>query len=79
MRIPSITTEKPLIKDEEGLIASSYKEICTADLPLYCPTHDQSLWDAHPRVYLPIEQNGKAICPYCSTVYELRDIKLEAR
>ncbi len=35
------------------------------DLPLSCPTADMRVWDAHPRVYLPIEETGKAVCPYC--------------
>ena len=43
------------------------------DLPLSCPTPDQKLWNAHPRVYLPIEKTGEAMCPYCSARYELVD------
>jgi uncharacterized Zn-finger protein len=31
-----------------------------------------SLWNSHPRVYLPIEQTGLAKCPYCSAEYVLR-------
>ncbi len=44
-----------------------------ADLPLSCPTHEQKLWNSHPRVYLPIEETGQAICPYCSAQYRLID------
>jgi uncharacterized Zn-finger protein len=44
-----------------------------ADLPLSCPTPEQKLWDAHPRVYLPIEETGTALCPYCSACYTLVD------
>jgi uncharacterized Zn-finger protein len=29
------------------------------------------LWDAHPRVYLPIEKTGESLCPYCGTRYVL--------
>ena len=43
------------------------------DLPLHCPMESMSLWNSHPRVYLPIEETGKAICPYCSAEYELQD------
>lgn len=43
------------------------------DLPLSCPTPEQKLWNSHPRVYLPIEETGEAICPYCSARYELLD------
>lgn len=46
--------------------------ITRADLPLHCPTDSMTLWNSHPRVYLPIEDNGVAKCPYCGTVYELK-------
>jgi uncharacterized Zn-finger protein len=48
-------------------------EVSRADLPLSCPTHEQKLWNSHPRVYLPIEETGKASCPYCSAQYVLLD------
>lgn len=48
-------------------------QIKTSDLPLCCPLPTSSLWDAHPRVYLPIEETGKATCPYCSAHYVLKD------
>ena len=41
------------------------------DLPLSCPTKDMRLWDGHPRVYLPIEETGRVICPYCDAEYVL--------
>ena len=47
--------------------------VSRADLPLSCPTPGQKLWNSHPRVYLPIEETGEAICPYCSAHYELAD------
>jgi len=31
-----------------------------------------SLWNAHPRVYLPIEDTGFAKCPYCGAEYTLQ-------
>jgi uncharacterized Zn-finger protein len=43
------------------------------DLPLSCPMADMALWDAHPKVYLPIEKTGKAECEYCSAQYILTD------
>jgi uncharacterized Zn-finger protein len=46
-------------------------EITAADLPLHCPTPTQVLWNSHPRVFLPIEQTGEALCPYCGTKYVL--------
>jgi uncharacterized Zn-finger protein len=41
------------------------------DLPLSCPTAAMRLWDAHPRVYLPIEKTGHAKCSYCGAEYVL--------
>ena len=39
------------------------------DLPLHCPMPSMTLWDSHPRVFLPIEEKGEALCPYCGTLY----------
>ena len=36
-------------------------EVTAADLPLHCPTPAMMLWDAHPRVFLPIEKTGEAL------------------
>lgn len=43
------------------------------DLPLSCPTDEMQLWNAHPKVYLPIEKTGQEICPYCSSKFVLKD------
>lgn len=51
---------------------SRYIEISSDDLPLHCPTPAMRLWNAHPKVYLPIEQTGEALCPYCGTLYRLK-------
>jgi uncharacterized Zn-finger protein len=45
--------------------------ITADDLPLHCPMPSMVLWNAHPRVYLPIQQTGEALCPYCGTKYML--------
>jgi len=50
-------------------------EITRIDLPLACPMPDMVLWNAHPRVYLPIEETGRAICPYCAAEYVLSDVE----
>ncbi len=47
-------------------------EITAADLPLHCPLDSMSLWNTHPRVFLPIEETGHAVCPYCGTEYTLK-------
>lgn len=48
-------------------------EVSRQELPLSCPTPQQKLWNSHPRVYLPIEETGTAVCPYCSARYRLVD------
>ena len=40
--------------------------VLDTDLPLSCPMPGMASWNAHPRVYLPIEETGEATCPYCS-------------
>jgi uncharacterized Zn-finger protein len=42
-------------------------------LPLSCPTADMVLWNAHPKVYLPIEKTGTEVCPYCSARFTLQN------
>ena len=42
-------------------------------LPLHCPLPEMSLWNQHPRVYLPIEDSGKSKCPYCGTEFILEE------
>ena len=46
-------------------------EVTAQDLPLHCPMPSMILWNAHPRVYLPIQKTGEALCPYCGTKYVL--------
>ena len=53
--------------------AENRYEVTAADLPLHCPMDSMSLWNSHPRVYLPIEETGTAKCPYCGADYVLKD------
>ena len=53
--------------------AESRYEVTHADLPLACPMPGMTLWNSHPRVYLPIEATGEARCPYCGAMYVLKD------
>jgi len=48
-------------------------EVTKNDLPLHCPMPSMSLWNSHPRVFLPINESadGKIKCPYCGTDYIL--------
>ena len=59
---------KPLIPaNSENLY-----RVTRADLPLSCPMPAMALWNSHPKVYLPIEeQGGRAKCPYCGADYVL--------
>jgi uncharacterized Zn-finger protein len=52
--------------------AKTAVEVKTGDLPIHCPVTGSSLWNSHPRVYIPVAENGgEAKCPYCSTIYKL--------
>jgi len=52
--------------------AQNQYTVTVKDLPLACPMPDMSLWNSHPRVYLPIESTGFAKCPYCGAEYTLQ-------
>lgn len=60
----SSTPDTATSKDEVISISAS-------DLPLYCPGPKAPLWSMHPRVYIEIEKQGKATCPYCSARYQV--------
>jgi uncharacterized Zn-finger protein len=51
--------------------ASNEYTVKKSDLPLSCPMPSMTLWNSHPMVYLPIEQTGKAKCPYCGAQFTL--------
>ncbi len=53
--------------------AENRYEVSRDDLPLSCPMPGMYLWNSHPKVYLPIEETGKAKCPYCGAEYILTD------
>jgi len=47
-------------------------EVKSDDLPIHCPLPESSLWNSHPRVYIPVKENdGEAKCPYCGTMFKL--------
>ena len=33
-------------------------EVKSSDLPVHCPIEGTSLWNSHPRVYIPVTENG---------------------
>jgi uncharacterized Zn-finger protein len=53
--------------------AANQYQVKREDLPLHCPMDGMSLWNSHPRVYLPIEDTGQARCPYCGAIFTLQD------
>lgn len=54
-------------------------ELLASDLTdqggVFCPNPkaDMKLWNSHPKVYLDVAHTGQAKCPYCGTLYKLRD------
>ena len=60
------------IKKQAACTEKSYM-VHRQDLPLSCPTDAMELWNAHPKVYLPIEETGSEICPYCGSHFILAD------
>ena len=42
---------------------------------VFCPNPkaDMPLWSAHPKVYLDVARTGECKCPYCGTVYKLKE------
>jgi uncharacterized Zn-finger protein len=53
--------------------AENRYEVTQADLPLSCPMPGMSLWNSHPKVYLPIEdEGGESVCAYCGAHYVLK-------
>lgn len=58
---------------KEASCAQRQVVVSQKDLPLSCPMPGQSLWNAHPRVFLPIGETGRVVCPYCSTEYILEN------
>lgn len=54
--------------------ASAEVEVTAEDLPLHCPMPGSSLWNSHPRVFLPITDapDGRITCPYCGTLYRFK-------
>lgn len=61
------------VKTEQTSEQSANISVSASDLPLHCPRPQESLWNSHPKVYLPIKENGgTADCPYCGAHYTLK-------
>lgn len=54
--------------------AQNRYEVTQRDLPLSCPLPGMALWNSHPKIYLPIvDDGGQSLCPYCGALYVLAD------
>ncbi len=42
---------------------------------VYCPAPEANMeiWNNHPKVFLDVAHSGEAKCPYCGTIYKLKD------
>lgn len=68
-----MSSRSPAVESRIPANAENRYEVTRANLPLSCPMPAMSLWNSHPKVYLPIEeQDGKAKCPYCGADYVLK-------
>ena len=68
-----MSTTEPSPRRAAPANAQREYEVSRKELPLHCPTAEMSLWNSHPQVYLPIEKDGEAVCPYCGAKYVLVD------
>jgi uncharacterized Zn-finger protein len=69
----SATRHDPAAQKAIPANAENRYTVNRSDLPLSCPMPGMSLWNSHPKVYLPIEASGSARCPYCGAIYTLSD------
>lgn len=66
------TTDMPPFAGEPANTQRRY-EVTREQLPLSCPLPEMALWNSHPRVYLPIEDDGgESLCPYCGALFVLK-------
>ena len=65
---------QPKIKEIPPNAQNRY-EVTEADLPVHCPLPGMSLWNSHPRVFLPLEETREARCMYCGALYVLKQTK----
>lgn len=48
-------------------------EVSRSDTPIHCPMPGSSLWNSHPRVFIPLDDKGFGKCPYCGAEYQVKD------
>lgn len=60
-------------RTEQANAQHSY-EVKATDLPISCPTKDMEIWNSHPRVFLPLDdEHPEQHCPYCGVKFILVD------
>jgi len=66
-------------KNQDKTLANAAKEykVTHKDLPLCCPMPNMTVWNSHPRVYIPIENTGTGMCYYCGANFTLTDFKVK--
>jgi uncharacterized Zn-finger protein len=67
------SSSKPAAEKLVPANAENRYSVTRADLPLSCPMPGMTLWNSHPKVYLPVEASGSAKCPYCGAQFTLGD------
>lgn len=67
---PDKNPSQPMLERELSCTEAVH-HVTWADLPLECPFPDTTLWNGHPRIYLPIHETGEYKCTYCGTQYVL--------
>jgi len=60
--------QKPTMANTEN-----HYDVTSAQLPLSCPLPEMPLWSSHPKVFIPLDQNGEGMCPYCGATFKLVD------
>ncbi len=68
-----VSCPSPPVPGNTPANAENRYEVGVVDLPLSCPMPGMTLWNSHPRVYLPVEADGESKCPYCGAIFVLKD------
>ncbi len=52
-------------------------EVTAADVQgpgvVFCPNPKMPIWSHHPRVYIDVAHEGAGTCPYCGTLYKVKE------
>ncbi|WP_290874488.1 zinc-finger domain-containing protein [Aquabacterium sp.] len=52
-------------------------EVTAADVQgpgvVFCPNPKMALWSTHPKVFIDVATTGEGKCPYCGTVYKVKE------